>query len=390
MMATVNYIRESKQTISAMKGLINYCVQDSKVRDKDSGHRYVSGINCNGENAFNEFMTTKYAYKKVDGFNFYQYVQSFHPSEKITPEQVHKIGLEFAEKAWPGHEVLVATHLDAEHIHNHFVINSVSFESGYKLRQSPTTLKTLRSISDSICLEHGLNILKPYEQNGRKISSREYRVRSRGSSWKQELITSINHAMFKSGTREEFIGKMKELGFQINWKSERKYLTFTCPGGQKCRDVRLHNNKFLKETLEQEFKIRSELLTKFYAGDFYIDEVTDGYSKTGWEESREAYFNLLELGYFENKHNKSDESEQNHLDYVGLGVRSALEFARIFEDTSEDSEERRKRIEAEQNASNLGAIIGIAAGLILNPNDDNSEELPQELEEEQNEIWLQM
>ena len=129
---------------------------------------------------------------------------------------------------------------------------------------------------------------------------------------------------------------------------------------------------------------------KFYAGDFYIDEVTDGYSKTGWEESREAYFNLLELGYFENKHNKSDESEQNHLDYVGLGVRSALEFARIFEDTSEDSEERRKRIEAEQNASNLGAIIGIAAGLILNPNDDNSEELPQELEEEQNEIWLQM
>ncbi len=389
-MATVNYIRESKQTISAMKGLINYCVQDSKVRDKDSGHRYVSGINCNGENAFNEFMTTKYAYKKVDGFNFYQYVQSFHPSEKITPEQVHKIGLEFAEKAWPGHEVLVATHLDAEHIHNHFVINSVSFESGYKLRQSPTTLKTLRCLSDNICADYGLSVLSPYEQNGRKISSREYRARSRGSSWKQELITSINHAMFKRGTREEFIGKMKELGFQINWKSERKYLTFTCPGGQKCRDVRLHNNKFLKETLEQEFKIRSELLMKFYAGDFYIDEVTDGYSKTGWEESREAYFNLLELGYFENKYNKSDESEQNHLDYVGLGVRSAFEFGRIFEDTSEDSEERRKRIEAEQNASNLGAIIGIAAGLILNMNDDNSEELPQELEEEQNEIWMQM
>lgn len=389
-MATVNYIRESKQTISAMKGLINYCVQDLKVKDEQSGRRLVSGVNCDGENAFNEFMTTKYAYKKVDGFNFYQYVQSFHPSEKVTPEQVHKIGLEFAEKAWPGHEVLVATHLDAEHIHNHFVINSVSFESGYKLRQSPTTLKNLRCLSDNICADYGLSVLSPYEQNGRKISSREYRARSRGSSWKQELITSINHAMFKSGTREEFIGKMKELGFRIDWKSERKYLTFTCPGGQKCRDVRLHNNKFLKETLEKEFKIRSELLMKFYAGDFYIDEVTDGYSKTGWEESREAYFNLLELGYFENNHNKSDESEQNHLDYVGLGVRSALEFARIFEDTSEDSEERRKRIEAEQNASNLGAIIGIATGLILNPNDDNSEELPQELEEEQNEIWLQM
>jgi hypothetical protein len=183
---------------------------------------------------------------------------------------------------------------------------------------------------------------------------------------------------------------MKELGYQINWKLERKYLTFTCPGGQKCRDIRLHNNKFLKETLEQEFKIRSELLTKFYAGNFYIDEVTDGYSKTGWEESREAYFNLLELGYFENNHNKSDESEKNYFDYVGLGVRSALEFARIFEDTSEDSEERRKRIDAEQNASNLGAIIGIATGLILNSKSNDLNELPQELEEEQNEIWLQI
>ncbi|MBR6509645.1 MAG: relaxase/mobilization nuclease domain-containing protein [Clostridia bacterium] len=389
-MATVNYIRESKQTISAMKGLINYCVQDLKVKDEQSGRRLVSGVNCNGENAFNEFMTTKYAYKKVDGFNFYQYVQSFHPSEKITPEQVHKIGLEFAEKAWPGHEVLVATHLDAEHIHNHFVINSVSFESGYKLRQSPTTLKTLRCLSDNICADYGLSVLRPYEQKGRKISSREYRARSRGSSWKQELITSINHAMFKSGTREEFIEKMKELGFKINWKSERKYLTFTCPGGQKCRDIRLHNNKFLKETLETEFRIRGELLIKFHSDFFDFDEAFDSYSVTGWEESRKAYFSALSLGFFENEQEKDEILKQNYFETFGLGARGVLEFANIFDDTSEDSEECRKRREAEENGANLGAIIGIAAGLILNLNDDNSGELPQELEEEQNEIWLQM
>ena len=122
-MATFQYIKESKQTISAMKGVINYCVQDKKVYDEDSNRRLVSGVNCDGENAFTEFMFTKESYKKTDGMNFYQYVQSFSPDEKISAEDVHKIGLEFAEKAWPGYEVLVATHSDAEHLHNHFVIN---------------------------------------------------------------------------------------------------------------------------------------------------------------------------------------------------------------------------------------------------------------------------
>ena len=151
-MATVNYIRESKQTISAMKGLINYCVQDSKVKDKNSGHRYVSGINCNGENAFNEFMTTKYAYKKVDGFNFYQYVQSFSPRENVTPEQVHKIGLEFAEKAWPGHEVLVATHLDAKHLHNHFVYVVPVYDYIFVFAQ--TTIITILTVIALLPINH--------------------------------------------------------------------------------------------------------------------------------------------------------------------------------------------------------------------------------------------
>ena len=83
-MATVTYIRESKQTVSAMKGVIDYCMQDKKVFDLQSGRRLVSGVNCNGENAFTEFMATKSAYKKTDGINFYQYVQSFSPDESVT------------------------------------------------------------------------------------------------------------------------------------------------------------------------------------------------------------------------------------------------------------------------------------------------------------------
>ena len=130
-MATITYIKETQQTVSAMKGLIDYCCQEKKTYDCNSDRLLIGGVNVNGENAFKEFMTTKNAYHKTDGINFYQYVQSYSPEEKINPEEAHKIALEFAQKAWLGHEVLVTTHTDAEHIHSHFVINSVSFENGY-------------------------------------------------------------------------------------------------------------------------------------------------------------------------------------------------------------------------------------------------------------------
>ena len=139
-MSTVMYIREQKQSVAAMKGVLSYCCRDDKVNDND-GNRYVSGVNCDGENSFTEFMTTKNAFGKTDGMNFYQYVQSFSPEENISPHRAHEIAISFANEAWQGHEILVATHCDAGHLHSHFVINSVSFETGKKLRQHPDTLK---------------------------------------------------------------------------------------------------------------------------------------------------------------------------------------------------------------------------------------------------------
>lgn len=136
-MATVTYIKEAKQHISAMRAVMQYCQREDKTIDPQTGQRFVSGVNCNGANAFTEFVATKTAYYKLDGINFYQYVQSFSPRENITYQQAHAIGLEFAAKAWPGHEVQVTTHCDAQHIHTHFIVNSVSFETGMKLRQTP-------------------------------------------------------------------------------------------------------------------------------------------------------------------------------------------------------------------------------------------------------------
>ena len=120
-MATVIFIKESRQNPSAMRAVINYCQQEYKTFDRRSKRQLVSGINCDGANSFREFMATKKVYDKADGIFFYQYAQSFSPTEKLTPEQAHEISMEFAEKAWPGQEILVATHCDANHLHSHFV-----------------------------------------------------------------------------------------------------------------------------------------------------------------------------------------------------------------------------------------------------------------------------
>lgn len=257
-MATVTYIRESKQSISAMKGVINYCCQDKKVYDKISNQRLVSGINCDGENAFFEFLATKKSYKKTDGMNFYQYVQSFSPEENITPQKAHEVALEFAEKAWTGYEVLVATHCDAQHIHSHFVINSVSFENGKKLRQNPNTLKSLRALSDEICRQHNLSTLEPYSKDGMKISTREYRTAVKGRSWKFKLMNDIDKAMNISGSKEDFINAMSIKGYSVTWTDDRKYISYQCPNKMKCRDIKLHNDKYLKGSMENEFRYRQE------------------------------------------------------------------------------------------------------------------------------------
>lgn len=198
-MATVNYIKEKTQTQAVMKRVIAYCSQEKKTLDEETGTRYLSGINCSGEDAFSNFTATKEVFKKTTGTQFYHYDQSFDPMENVSPETAHEIARKFAEKAWPGHEVLVATHLDAAHMHSHFVINSVSFETGMKLRQSPNTLKELRNLSDEICRSYGLTTLPTYEKTKMKgQSTREYRAAKNGNSWKDELRYDIDIAMSRA------------------------------------------------------------------------------------------------------------------------------------------------------------------------------------------------
>ena len=349
-MATVMYIPEHRQNRFAMRAVINYCMQEYKTIDSKSKRRLVSGVNCDGANAFREFMATKKVYGKDNGFFFYHYAQSFSPKEKITPEQAHEIALEFAEKAWSGHEVLVTTHCDREHIHSHFVINSVGFESGKKLRQSPSTLKQLQKLSDEICIAHGLSVLQPYQGGKNSMSSREYRARLRGNSWKEKLAKDIDTAMSYSGSKDEFIRNMSILGYHMTWTDTRKNITFQCPNGKKCCDDKLHDNKYLKERIE------SELLQR---------EFPDGEKlPTGWETSRELYEqHIRERALSKTEMQRTEDSYSD----ISSGLGSlASAVSKIVDNDSEGPDERRKRIEAEENGSALGTVLGLGIGVVTN------------------------
>lgn len=250
-MATFTAIPEKTQTATAMKRVLDYVMQDKKT--VLGGIKLVSGQNCVPESAFEEFMATKHQYGKAKGVFFKQYVQSFKPDCGATPEQIHQIGLETA-KAFDGFEVVVATHIDRDHWHNHFVVNSVSCETGLKIQINEKSLEELRHKSDEICQQFGLEILKPYQKpKQRSLNQREYRAALRGNSKKLRLTNAIDYAVAKSRNKKQFIEQMQKLGYGVKWIDHYKYITYTTPDGQRFRDNRLLDDKYLKTNMEELF-----------------------------------------------------------------------------------------------------------------------------------------
>ena len=226
------------------------------------GRQLVTGWNCIAQSAYTEMQLTKEQFHKTDGRQYYHFVQSFGEQDGLMPQELHAMGLELAKREFPDFEVLVATHVDTAHPHNHLVVNSVSFQDGRKLHQSAADLQAHRLASDQICIAHGLEILPPPQRRVRqkRMGTREYRSAAKGQSWKFRLMNTIDQCMRCAATREDFISLMESNGYQVRWTDGRKYITYTAPGGMKCRDDRLHEEKYTKEVMEREFRIRAEIV----------------------------------------------------------------------------------------------------------------------------------
>lgn len=253
----VNYKRGT-QSRAAMRGVMLYVMQEKKTAWE--GEPLVSGINCQPQSVYDDFLNTKLLYHKDGGVMFYHMVQSFPKGAAVDPRQAHEAARRLAEY-FEGCEVLVCTHVDREHIHSHCVINSVNFETGKKLHMAKEQLQELMRRNDAICLEMGLPVFEPTTHQARGMSGAEYHVALKGQSWKLRLTNAIDECMRYAADRDAFVSLMASEGCAVRWENGRKYITYTTPDGLKCRDNKLHEEKYCKEAMEHEFRIRAEVVS---------------------------------------------------------------------------------------------------------------------------------
>lgn len=217
--------------------VINYVCNKEKTTDK-----LISGKDCMPESCEYEFAEVKKTFGKTDGRTYYHMIQSFSPDDRITPEQAHEVGLQMAE-LFEGYQVLVVTHTNKAHTHNHLVINSVNFENGKKLTISNQELERIKNYSNSICLQNGWDVTEAKTR------------RNRNPKWKQIIIEDALTAMAESYSMDEYISKLKELGIYVSYNPDYKYMTYSDAEGHKCRDAKLFDERLLKKNLELYFDL---------------------------------------------------------------------------------------------------------------------------------------
>ena len=288
-MPIVHFVNCKTQSAGGMKNVIEYIEKESKTK-LDSG-RLITGINCSAQSAYDEFIATKNMFGKTGGRLYYHVVQSFPKGSDIDPRLAHKIACEFAEKAFGNYECVVATHIDREHIHSHFVFNSVSFTDGKKYHSNLDSVTELMRLSDEICMKYNIEILNNPDEKLRKdkkkavLTDREYRSAEKGESFKFELMNVIDQVMKRAKSRRQFLYLMRQYGYGVRWEGTRKYITYTTPTGRKCRCNKLHGTKYSKEMLEIEFKIR-EAETAVRQGHYHGGGHSSGGDSAGRELER--------------------------------------------------------------------------------------------------------
>ena len=250
---TLSYIGNKEKTENEnyeevfldLHNALNYTVDDLKTEEK----YFVSGINCKFENAFKRMTETKKEYEKTDGILGYHIIQSFAPGEG-TPESIHELGKEFARRAFGDRfEVVVATHLNTDCLHNHYVLNSVSYMDGKKYYDNNESYARLRKISDELCREYELSVI----ENPKKRSYKPYDLymAEKNGEWTKDAIIKrdIDECILKTTSETGFYNEMRKLGYTFNF--ERKYPTISHPKFERPRRLKTLGEGYTPQDIER-------------------------------------------------------------------------------------------------------------------------------------------
>ncbi len=215
-----------------LKDVLDYATRSSKTEKK----LFVNALNCTPASAYEQMQETKKEYGKKNGILAFHGYQSFAPGE-VTPEVAHEIGMKFAEQMWgDSFEVVVATHLDTDCCHNHFVLNSVSFVDGKKYNSCKANNRRMRELSDNLCREYGLSVIENPGPS-KHISRYEYMEEKAGKITKNVIFRKdIDECILLSENEEDFFREMKKRGYTFDLS--HKYVTLTHPLFPKARRLR--------------------------------------------------------------------------------------------------------------------------------------------------------
>jgi len=239
----------------ALTDVIDYIEQPEKTHEV----QYVTGIYCDERNARDEFVNVKRMFDKEDGIQCFHAIQSFAPGE-ADADTVHEIGVKLAELMWGERfQVLVTTHLDKEHLHNHFVINSVSYLDGKKYNLSKGEKRRFRNLSDSLCHEYGLSVVIPGEQKREATQLKELgltppRRHVKNQSFRAAIRKDINELVREVSSLEELYRRLESQGYEV--KREREHVAVKAPGMERFARLRSLGDAFIPEALEDRIRRR--------------------------------------------------------------------------------------------------------------------------------------
>ena len=259
-MATVKEVRNTIKSHQYISDSIAYILSPENPSGNEKCFQ-ATFLNCvdNGiAGLSDQFYEIRRVFNKDSDILAHHYIQSFSPNEKITPELVHQIGAELAQKMAPGFQVIVSTHVDKDHLHNHILINSVSFETGLKWKGNGATLNAMRSESDKLCRQYGLTTIDRHS-GFRGIDQATQKLAEKGESWKVELCRVLDEAVMMCNTKNEFYAYMKRKGFEITRYTDR-HITF-----QKIGETKKIRANTLAEQFGKDYtKERLEIKMGFY------------------------------------------------------------------------------------------------------------------------------
>ena len=236
----------SEESFQALEDVIEYAANEDKTEMK----YYVSTINCNKRCARDEFAMVKKRFGKEGGIVAFHAYQSFAPGE-VNPSEAHSIGVELARRLWGDRfQIVVATHVNTAAVHNHLVINSISFKDGKRFHGCRETTGMLREMSDRICQEHGLSVIK--NPKGQRVNTYLYKMERAGMPTRYNVARkSIDEAIALSLTIEEFKAELRSRGYSYRFDPQRKYWTITPPCWKK--PIRIHQlgENYTRESIER-------------------------------------------------------------------------------------------------------------------------------------------